>query len=391
MPRDGQEIVPETGRRKRAMANATPIPRSPTSKPTPPGESQADARLAILQAIPRVPAPTAQPISPTERKARKRGAVRAPIPRVSAPPASPLGSNADGDGHPELDTQGSAAIAGIVAELVALQRKRRFCIVSQSRIDRSMESLIASVIGFRIDAEEADRKKVFAQAKAIRIDVEKHADPQSDVAADFVPLILTSAGTRQQWDELRADVERRMRKLVRGLPAYDFVASIKGFGDLGFAIICAEAGIPIGEYRTVSGLWKRLGLAVIDGVRQRKMTDKGAAERHGYSPKRRAEVWAQCSDSMFRAQWRGPKDEDGNDANKTKKPVVTPAGPIGPYGEVYAKRRAHTEPRVEATADLPAGDPAKWTKGRCHNDARRIMTKELLKDLWVEWRKSSPA
>ena len=384
MPRDGHEIVPDAGRRKWANANTVPALRSPASEPTPPGESQADAQLAMAVTVPRPQSPTAQSISSTERKARKRGAILVATPIVHPPPASPLGSNADGDGHCSCDSQEVSAIAAIVAELVALQRKRRFCIVSQSRIDRSMESLIASAIGFRIDAEEADRKKVFAQAKMIRLDVEKGKPPQTETAADLVPLILTSAASRAQWDGLRGEAEKQMVALVKRLPVYtNFATNVRGLkAGLGLAIICAEAGIPLGDYRTVSGLWKRLGLAVIDGVRQRKMTDKAAAERHGYSPKRRAEVWAQCSDSMFRAQWRGPKDEDG---------VVTPAGPIGPYGEVYAKRRAWTEPRIEATADLPAGDPAKWTKGRCHNDARRIMTKELLKDLWVEWRKSSPA
>jgi hypothetical protein len=112
-----------------------------------------------------------------------------------------------------------------------------------------------------------------------------------------------------------------------------------------------------------------LGLAVIGGRAQRKVAGEGAAEQ-GYSPGRRSQIWAFCSDTMFRAQWRGADEAAG-----------LPARPIGPYGAVYAKRR-------EATATR---DPEEWTKARCHNDARRVMTKALMLDLWLVWRGLSPA
>ena len=40
--------------------------------------------------------------------------------------------------------------------------------------------------------------------------------------------------------------------------------------------------------------------------------------------------------------------------------------------------------------NLAASDRDKWTKGRCHNDARRIMSKALLRDLWRVWRGLPP-
>lgn len=351
-------------------------------------------KLAGSCAKPKVLAPASAPTAPqspepigqAETSAWRR-AKRCAKP-IDHPPVALIGnatSEAGGDGQLGRETHSSIAIAATVAELVSLQRRRRFCIVSQSRIDRSMESLIASTVGFRIDAEESDRKKVFARAKAIRLDVEKGGDGQNVegthhgiAISSLAPLILTSANNRKQWDDLRTEAEKEMRRLAKSLPIYDFAKGVKGFGDLGLAIICAEAGIPIGDYRTVSGLWKRMGLAVIDGERQRKKSNVEDAAAHGYSPTRRAEVWALCSDSMFRHQWAAAKED-------------TPAHPTGPYGDVYARRRANTDPRMEATADLPLGDPGRWTKGRCHNDARRIMTKELLKRLWVQWRANGQA
>ena len=278
------------------------------------------------------------------------------------------------------------SVAAIVSELVELQRLRRFCIVSQSRCDRSIESLIASVIGFRIDGDEKERKTIFAQAKAYRLRVEKggeghkcHDTHAMRALASLDPMILANIAARAPWDAKRKQVEADMERLAKLLPVWPWVQSVRGLGAKGFAIIVGEAGIPIGDYRTVSGLWKRMGLAVIGGERQRKKADREQAAAHGYSPKRRAEVWAVCSDSLFRAQWRGADEDAGTEAH-----------PIGPYGEVYARRRAHTAPRIEETADLPAGDPMKWTKGRCHNDARRVMTKALLCDLWGEWRAATP-
>ena len=282
-------------------------------------------------------------------------------------------------------THSAISEAGIVAELVQLQRMRKHCITAQSRCDRSIESLIATLSGYRVDDDEKARKASFAQAAAYRKRVEKdgggHVLPDTQIGCapsglDF--MILANASARAPWDDQRAVHEKEMEMLAKLLPVYPFVESVRGLGAKGFAIIVAEAGIPIGEYRTVSGLWKRLGLAVIGGECQRRKRDKDAAAAHGYSPARRAQVWAVCSDSLFRAQWRGADEDAG-----------LPARPIGPYGEVYARRRAHTAERVVATEGLAAADPAKWTKGRCHNDARRVMTKQLMVDLWVAWRKAS--
>lgn len=343
MPRDGMEIAPETGRRKRASGLTTSNISMPASA------------------------------------------------------LNTIGNEGGDDAQHMDDTHNPGGIVAVVDELVSLQRKRQFCIVQQSRADRSIESLIASAIGFRLDATEKDRKAAFAKAKAYRLAIEKggeghlDGDTQAGVALSAIkPLILASAAGRKTWDDLKSAAVKDMERLTKSLPVYGFAKSVRGFGSLGLACIVAEAGIPIGEYRTVSGLWKRMGLAVFDGKRQQRCRDKDEAARHGYSPKRRSEVWAFGSDSMFRQQWNADRDEDGNKPDESGKPVAVPAHPSGPYGEVYARRRATTDLRIEATAELPASSPDKWTKARCHNDARRVMTKALLRDLWRVWNGMPP-
>lgn len=264
-----------------------------------------------------------------------------------------------------LDGEALTGLAPTYDRLRALQRQRQFCITSQSRIDRACESFIARVIGFDAGAEEKARKEVFKRASDFRREVEKaggggqclSGNPSGRALSACVPIVINSAIARAAWDGLRDQAEKEMRRLAKTLPAYPWVQSVRGFGDLGFAIVCAETG-DLTTYATKERVWKRLGLAVMDGIRQQRRSNAEEAAAHGYSPKRRAEVWT-VADSMFRAQWRGARDD-------------APAHALGPYGEVYARRKTQTS----------ASESRGWTPKHIDNDARRIMTKRLIEDLW---------
>lgn len=337
------------------------------------------------------------PSKETALKGRRKTANLDARPKQVPPPSDYIPSNGAGDGQPASETQRCPAVAAICRQLAGLQRQRKFCITSQSRADRSMEALIASTLGYRIDATEADRKKVFAEARRIRVSVEKAGDDHSKdehqrdfVIAGLAPLIMTSALGRKGWDEQRTKTEKEMVLLARQLPVYQFAKAIDGLGEKGLAIIVGESGIPLSEWRTTSGLWKHMGLAVIDGYRQKPKTGarQSEEERQKYfdCPVRRGQMIGAIATPLLKQQWAAADDEDGNNPDKSGKPVAVPAHPTGRYGEIYAAQRAKTEPRIAATEDLPMSHPDKWTKGRCFNDARRIMVKELLADLRGAWR-----
>lgn len=296
-----------------------------------------------------------------------------------------------GEGHRDFDSHEAHALAATVSEIVELQKQRIFCIKSQSRADRSCEAFIARYLGYRGDLDEKERKALFARAGTLRRAVEKggrindgshdsnapDADGQgisdnhmSDAASVCTPIIINSATSRIAWDNHRRNVEKRMEALARSLPAHAWAKGVAGFGNLGLAIIVGEVGnqgaptLPgLSNYATKERVWKRLGLAVISGERQQKRTNIEQALEHGYNPRRRAEIWT-IADSMFKHQWHGAKDNE-------------PAGPAGPYGVVYARRKAHTEGR-------------EWSLARRDKDARRIMTKALTEDLWRVWRGLPP-
>jgi hypothetical protein len=260
----------------------------------------------------------------------------------------PVDVRARGDAPPVYD---ASHIADTIVALMALQRRRRFCIISQSRCDRSVEAFLVQV-RHRADA---DRKTLFAEAGKLRRAVEAGTVHAPDVA----DAVRASLAGRQSWDNLRVQTEREMRRLARALPGYAFVQGVRGFGDLGFGIIVGEAG-DLGAFPTKGHLWKRLGLALVGDIRQQRRSNAEEAAAHGYSPSRRAEIWT-VADSMFRAQWRGAKPD-------------APAHALGPYGEIYGRRKAWT---AETHPD--------WSPAHRDADARRIMAKALIKHLRQAW------
>ncbi|MBR0668263.1 hypothetical protein GXW71_28180 [Roseomonas hellenica] len=294
--------------------------------------------------------------SSKEPRARRGVRTHPPLPSpggAEAPPASPI------------------SIPDRLARLVQLQRERQFCIVSQNRIDRACESFIAGAIGYSTDLTEKERKAKFALASAFRRRVEGkggaghpcHANQGGYALSACTPIVANSAAARQAWDSLRAKIEAEMQMLARELPAWRWAEAVSGLSAQGFACIIGETG-DLANYETKERVWKRLGLAVIDGIAQQRRTNAEQAAAHGYSPKRRATVWA-IADVLLRQQWRGEREGK-------------PAHPIGPYGAVYGRRKAHTVNRDG------------WTPKHRDNDARRVMSKALIEDLWRVWRGMEP-
>lgn len=161
----------------------------------------------------------------------------------------------------------------------------------------------------------------------------------------------------QPLDEAIKALEKDLIKLGRKSPVAAWAKDIAGLSDRFLALTIGEAGRPISDYRNPACLWKRMGMAVIDGGRQRRVTGD-AALVHGYVPRRRALMW-NIGESILKQQIR--KNEDGE------------RYAVGPYGQVYIDRRAHEVA----------------TKGEkySHARAKRYMEKRLLRELWKAWPK----
>lgn len=367
-----EDEIPERGQARTSRDGA------PTQHPSAPAKSGAAGRRRARKAT-----------TPTKRAPSGATSSR---PRPASAPAPPV---ATGD---------------VIPLLVGLQRRRRFIIKSVNGSVSRIDHLIAEEIGFD-RAKEKSKKAAFTKARAYRAAVEARGEDHQErdsqelpALAALDPLILAEMPTREAYGRQRDDLEAEMRRLARLLPGADFVAAARGLDWLGFGVLAAESGIPFADWRTVSGLWKHMGMAVIDGARQRGLTGKRKDEaeaRKLFHPKeRRGEVYAFLQDTMFRAQWRGARlacaacgKLSTFDGDEGVGPVckcgaagtadqILPAHPIGPYGAVYGRRRAATAHRVAETAHLESKDPKKWPPARCKNDATRVMAKALLRDLW---------
>lgn len=263
----------------------------------------------------------------------------------------------------------------ICAELMGGQRKRRHCIKIQSKIDRATEAYIAREgLGYRPEKGDKETgKEVFKRAKRIRIAVERGNGqaPAADLGlsegavADCSAVINGGALSRASWDDMRCGVEREMVVLASKLPVSEWVESVRGCTAMVLAVIVGEAG-NLSNYPDRSRLQKRLGLGIVDGVRQGNPGPNATDDdwiRHGYNRQRRAEMWAFLDDTLLRAQWRAEK-------------CTIPAHPIGPYGDHYGRKKAEYIERGH-----PAPDKA----------ARRYMAKMFIRDLWQEWCRVTPA
>jgi hypothetical protein len=176
----------------------------------------------------------------------------------------------------------------------------------------------------------------------------------SDLACVVSSWCAPFFAARDQIQQTEKALNKAMRKIARELPVYSWVSDVRGFGDGNLAYIIAETG-DLSNYAGPAKVWKRMGLAVIHGERQRKTTDKDLAIEMGYSPTRRA-IMFNLGDCLIKAQGKG-------DA-------------AGPYRKIYDARKVYEKERNPEIPD-----------GHAHNRARRYMEKRVLRDLWRAWRR----
>lgn len=222
----------------------------------------------------------------------------------------------------------------LIQEVIQLWRMRQ-------RWHRAEKSLTMQGRAVCRSWTEGDKDK----ANKLYDDILKSKDFDGHLGAALLPFVSAVSVFTPQ----RVAIENRLKNLITELPAWPWAKNIKGFGPLNFAAIVGEAG-DIASYKSPAALWKRFGMAVINGGRQRKIADTEQALLHGYNPSRRAVAYL-LGDTLIKA-------------NKTT------------YRKIYLDRKAYEAGREEVK-----------TAGHAHNRAARYMVKRVLKDLWVECRK----
>lgn len=158
-----------------------------------------------------------------------------------------------------------------------------------------------------------------------------------------------------------APVEKDFTAAVVLLPIWtDWCAPIRGISAYGLGRLLAETG-DLWWYPSVAKVWKRFGVGLWEGERQRRKQGMSEVEAKAmaYNPRRRSVLYI-AQDNLIKQN----KATDG-----------TP----GVYRQLYLDRKI-----VEAlkAPDLP--------KMAWHRRAGRYMVKRFLRDLWRAWRQTMP-
>lgn len=286
------------------------------------------------------------------------------------------------------------SLADTITAIEIIGRRRRFHIAIANKCGNALGARIRDLLGWSMEQTEKELEAVRKRAETLIGAIRKSKPVDDPAAAEVAYYVMGAERITAPAEEMRAAAEAEMETLAAHLPVAEWVKTVKGFTLKGLACIIAQAG-DLSKYPNPDKLKRRLGLAPFekDGITRSGSTwaRRGGLKaedwvEYGYNKKRRAEVFAFVDDVMFRSQWRGDRDADGKDPKKTKQPVAIPAHAIGLYGEAYGRKKAEYVARVEATADLPNDDPAKWTPKRADSAARRYMAQQFIIDLWRAWR-----
>lgn len=250
----------------------------------------------------------------------------------------------------------------IIEQLQGEQVRRLRAIRAVNRLDNAAAAMVRRELGWRYDMAETERGKMNARAKGIvsaLYDGKPVKEADQETAAEIAGEVEIFRTAREPLVTFRLNTEKTMRKLAKQLPAWSWVESVRGFGDLAFAVIVAEAG-DLSSYPDRHRIWKRFGLTPYQGKAASTWRRKGGLtaeewEDFGYKPARNAESYAVLGDPLFKQQ--------------------TMIG--GVYRAVYDREKARFMERGE-------------TKMHSHMHGLRCMRKAAIEDLWRVWNGHKP-
>lgn len=262
-------------------------------------------------------------------------------------------------------------------------RQRNYAMEQRKRADLALGSFLRIVLGWNKDLPKAESDAIKKTVKAIIETGErvvkneaKAPDKQKPVEGldapayvEFHDLIVSSIKAREPFDALEKENTKRMEKLAEQLPVWSaWAKDVRGFGARSLAVIIGEAG-NLSKYPKKGHLWKRMGVAVLDGVRQGGLKKTAAKEdwiAHGYNKERRSRMFV-IGDCLVKSG--------------------------GHYREIYLARKEYERQMAEGlglivapAAKIPAKRKDEFmSEGHIHRRAQRYMEKKLLRDLRSEW------
>lgn len=262
-------------------------------------------------------------------------------------------------------------------------RRRVFWMEQRKRSYLALGAYLRLSLGWERDAPLSERNEIarratamIAYGEAVFAGKEVGAPPDDYIA--FAEDIVAGLAALEPALKREAGAAKEMERLAQTLPVWPWAEQVRGLGPRSLAVIVGDAtsdGAPtLGEYRTKGGLWKRMGIATIDGIAQGKLLKTAPAATwvaHGYSASRRSRMWV-IGDSLIKNNRDGRYRTLYLARKELERQRAAAAGfTVAPAAKIPAKRRA------EFISD-----------GHIHARAQRVMEQQLLHDLWREWRRT---
>jgi hypothetical protein len=264
-----------------------------------------------------------------------------------------------GDDHATLETHS----VNVIATITELWRRRQ----SWHRAEKSL-TLAAGAICRRYTSGDK------LEARAMLSALEKGEPVDENIALSCGCLLASRDSIAQN----RKALEKQLEKLAKTLPIWESVKDTRGLGPLSLAGIVGECG-DVGSYKSPAAVWKRMGLAVIGGQRQRRVAGADAI-KHGFNPSRAAVSFV-IGSGLVGMMGHGPRPRVDED--------VSTRGDLSPYQKLFIDRL-----RFEAGKEAEHRRPDTERKGEVFesyskhaaNRARRYVMKRFLRGLWAAWR-----
>lgn len=237
----------------------------------------------------------------------------------------------------------------IIVEYRNMRRAERLKLRNENTIGADVRSML----GFSVDLDEKSRAAIRSEAdRTIKAVMDGETDGIDGHIAEYV---MCAKMANENFDRLVTAKKKNLVKMVRCLPAWEFVKPIRGAAENSVYSMIGECG-NLSNYANPAKVWKRLGLHVYNGSAPstwRKGIKKGMDSdgwiEMGYSPARRSSVFV-WADSMMKM-------------NKDK------------YREIYEREK---EKKLSLESD-------EWPRMRCHLHGLRVMSKKFVADFWGAW------
>lgn len=268
----------------------------------------------------------------------------------------------------------------VIDQLRELQAQRIATIKTIGRIENQRRALMARSFGYDPTLPSPARTKIMKTVEAFITGVLKNDEDAKLLKPEMADAVFVYQESITPIEAHKKELEKRQNKLVVTLPdMQDFVDSVKGFGVNSLAVIIGECG-DLANYSSPAKVWKRMGLAVINGESQRKCTDKTKALLHGYNPQRRARMFVvgECLIKVRGLYKTIYDDRKKTEHAKTLAEGLVPATTIKDTVDVWEENLG-----LELTKVKKIETGVHRSAGHMSKRAHRYMEKKLLEHLWM--------